>query len=89
MVSGEITVTGKNHIELELAGRPHHVEVFFKDDNVVVPCNPTHFDELEWFIREREDHEMHMHPKFRSRKFFLEISWNVSASREIVWHVKY
>lgn len=86
MVSGEIIVTGKNHIEFELKERPHHTRVFFKDDCISVPCNPTHYDELEWFIRERTDGEV---GGFHSHKFYLEIFWNVSDSRAIVWHVKY
>lgn len=93
MVSGELIVTGKNHAELALERRPTHVKVYFKDDCVVVPCNPTHFDELEWRIREQIDREVNTRSRSRDRdrhkSFFLEISWDVSASRAIMWEVIY
>jgi hypothetical protein len=86
MVSGELDVTGKNKVELDLMRRPRRVRVHFKNDEVILPCNPNHFDELEWFVKEREEGEMDGPKK---RRFFLEINWSVNSSRAIVWQVLY
>lgn len=80
MQSGEITVTGYDHVEIPLQKLPSKVEVHFKDHDVVIPCNPHHHDELEYEIHSNSHNHHH-------NKFVLKISWRVSGVREIVWHV--
>ena len=86
MRNGEIEVSGSNQIEISLKERPRHVKVHFRDDNVSVPCNPITFDELEWCVREVEKFEFFGH---RRVHYFLDISWSVSETRAIIWHVQY
>jgi hypothetical protein len=78
MQSGELTVTGHDHVEIPLQKLPSKVEAHFKDHSIPVPCNPHHRDELEY-----EVHSSILH----HAKFVLKISWRVTGVREIVWHV--
>jgi len=88
MANGELEVSGKNRIELELAERPSHIKVSFVDDEVLVPCNPGSVDELEWELIERENKNK-KHRNNKNKRFFLQISWRVHSERTIVWHVRY
>lgn len=77
MQSGEIIVTGNDEVEIPLRTFPSYVKVAFKDHCVVVPCNPQNFDELEWEAT-KHHHKDH---------YVLNIKWNVTGVREIVWTV--
>jgi hypothetical protein len=82
----ELVVTGKNNAKIELKQRPNEVKVLFKDDELCIPCNPTHFDELEWEIEEEVIKGL---LKKTVKKYFLILSWDVAASRTIVVEVFY
>jgi hypothetical protein len=77
ILSNELTVTGKNQIEIELLPRrPETVIVEFKSEARHIPCNPAH-DHLGWEV-------------FRKHgAYYLRIWWNVSSPREIIWVVGY
>lgn len=75
---GEIVVSGRKKIDVELRHRqPERVHVAFCDDPEIVPCNPQHFDALEWEIHYKHGH------------YVLVISWQVSGTRSIEFGVKY
>jgi hypothetical protein len=80
MQSGELTVSGSDHLAIALRGFPTKVDVHFKDDMLPVPCNPHHHDELEY--------EVHS-SNLVLGKFVLKIKWRVTSVREIVWRVYY
>jgi len=80
MQSGELTVTGKNSIQIPLEHIPTEVKVHFKDHFVMVPCNPQNADSLEYEVHTTNKHHNH---------FVLIIKWNVSSVREVVWHVAF
>lgn len=88
MHKGELTITGHDHIELELDRRPEHITVHFKEEkHHHVPCNPGHHDELDYLLHEREECS-----NFSIRKhhqYILEIKWRVHGSRIIEWRVHY
>lgn len=76
--AGELVVTGKDKIDIRLRHhQPEEVFVVFKDDHHAVPCNPHHFDELEWELHYKEGH------------YVLLIKWHVFGVREIFWAVRY
>lgn len=75
MQSGDIIVTGKDHIEIKLKRFPSYVKVVFKDHCVIVPCNHQNFDHLEWEVFQNDDGCIKLH-----------ISWHVTGVREISWH---
>ncbi len=79
MQSGELIVTGEDKVEIVLRGEPAQVAVKFKDTCVIVPCNPQHYDDLEYEVV-KHHHKHH---------YTLVIRWNVSGVREIVWTVCY
>lgn len=78
MQSGELIVTGKDHVTIKLHGNPSKVVVKFKDDCVLVPCNPVILDSLQWDINRSFTHH---------GGYDLHIKWNVSDVREIEWAV--
>lgn len=80
MQSGELIVSGKDKIKIDLHGRPREVKARFTDDDCVVPCNPHHYDFLEYEVH-TSNHNHH--------GFVLVISWEVSGVREIKWTVYY
>jgi len=80
MQSGELTVTGRDHVKIILHKFPTKVIVKFKDHVTVVPCNPHHHDELTY--------EVHR-SFFHHSGFELKIFWCVSGVREIVWYAYY
>jgi hypothetical protein len=80
MQSGEITAIGLGDVIIPLHKVPARVEVRFKDDLIIIPCNPQHLDELEYDV-----HVSHHH----HGGFILKIKWEVSGLREIVWNVFY
>lgn len=75
MQSGELFVTGEDEAIIALTTYPIKVKVDFKDECFVVPCNPHHYDELEWEVRHNATHTGHI----------LVINWSVSGVREIAW----
>ena len=73
MQAGQIVVTGKDEVDIRLTCNPIQVKVSFKDDEIIIPCNPKDYDELDWDIHYINGH------------FVLRINWNVSGVRTIVW----
>ena len=80
MQQGELTVIGKDSVTIPLRGLPSKVVCHFKENNIPVPCNPHHFDELLA--------EVHVSNTVLSG-FVLRISWSVSSVREVVFRVYY
>jgi hypothetical protein len=80
MQQGELTVTGADSIIIPLTGFPGEVKCYFKDHVVVAPCNPHHFDELEY--------EVHLSNTVQGG-FILKIMWVVSGVREVVFRIFY
>lgn len=93
MQSGELVVTSKDKAEIELGKRhPDRVIVRFKDDHVIVPCNPKHHDELRWEVKNRHHHHPHDHRHDHCKhedSYVLTIKWHVTGVRTIEWHVFY
>jgi len=90
-VSGELNVIGTDLVNIELKRHPREVLVFFKDECVVVPCNPRHFDSVEWVLHDGKtchNHDHH-HDKHDHHKNYLTIKWDVSGLRSIYWTVRY
>lgn len=77
MLTGELFVIGKDSVTINLLRKKHpeKITVSFKDKCVIIPCNPHHFDDLQWSCSQGHHGDFH-----------LTISWSVSAVREIVWH---
>ncbi len=97
--SGELVVTGKGKIKIELNSLSDHkkhspkkrhalkkkfeccpdqVSVRFVNDSHHVPCNPVHYDELWWHVK--QDY---------GGNWFLMIHWKVTDARTIKWEVNY
>ena len=74
MQSGELIVSGKNHVRIDLEHFPRRVKVKFVDNLTVPPCSPQDEDSLEYEVRSTA-----------SGKFILLIKWRVSNVREINW----
>jgi hypothetical protein len=81
MQNGELIVTGKDEAKIHLNDKPARVECRFIDDDISVPCNPNHFDALEY--------EVHSHDGFFTMTYHLVIRWSVQNTREIAWAVYY
>lgn len=73
MQSGELIVTGENKVEINLKSYPSFLNVRFANNCVVVPCNSSNFDELEYEVLLRKHH------------FVLVIKWKVTGIRNIIW----
>jgi hypothetical protein len=89
---GNLTVSGDNFVRIPLSKYPHHVDVKFVGDQIPVPCNPHHHDELKYFIEtvDEDPRHHHDHPhRHHDREFFLFIEWKVSGVREIHYLVVY
>lgn len=78
---GELVVTGTDEVCIALNGNPAHFWASFKDDCEVVPCNPHHFDALEFFVDTRFNG---YHPHY-----VLVIKWKVSDTRKVFWEALY
>jgi hypothetical protein len=74
--SGELLVTGKDEIVLELDKCPCDIRLFFKDDCVMTPCSPKQMDSFNWEL-------------CNDGCWCLKISWEVSGARVLVWNVCY
>ena len=83
MQFGELDVTAKNTVEVPLRKRPEKSLVEFIGDVCWVPCNPQGFDQLAWRLVSRKV------GVFGKRKWFLEISWEVTGVRKIYWEVSF
>ncbi len=80
MQSGELIVTGKDYITIDLRGLPAKAHAHFIHELQITPCNPHHRDELEWEVHNSNtDHS----------SFVLVISWSVTGVREVRWSVEY
>ena len=74
MHKGKLIVSGNGEARIELNGFPVKMNVDFSDEEVIyVPCNPHHFDKLEWEINHH----------------ILIIRWVVSNVREIEWRAQF
>lgn len=79
MKQGELTVTGHDHVIIQLHdGLPSKVEARFSDHVTPIPCNPHHHDELSYEVHKSNRHH---------GGFDLRISWRVTGVREIVYRV--
>lgn len=77
VLSGDITISGNDKIEIELGDRrPQTVIVEFGDQPNPTPCNPHH-DKLDW------------HCYFRRHQYVLTISWHVFDTRQVLWAVEF
>lgn len=85
MLSGKLTVVGKDIIFIELGPeRPLRVEVWFEEDaGLAIPCNPSHHHKLNWQIHRRyhEAHKKHLH--------HLIVSWEVAGVKTVCWRAHY
>lgn len=78
-VGGRLSVSAKGALEFKFYDYPENIEVFFTDSPYGTPCNPCDpgkEDELDWQVRECEDH------------YILRIHWDVSGMRNIEWIVE-
>jgi len=98
MQKGELVVTGKDKVEIELGERcPREIIIMFIDEAVCIPCNPKHHDHVKHGVKEHyphthshSDHRHHHHDaRKHHNKYILEIEWHVSGVRVIEWTVKY
>lgn len=80
MQSGELIVTGNDVATIVLRDAPAEVQVDFKHEETIVPCDPHTSDTLEFEVR--KSHNV-------ASGYVLIIQWNVSGVREIEWHVAY
>jgi hypothetical protein len=89
MQSGELDVTGRDRIEINLGKHPPcRVMVKFKSGHHHVPCNPKHHDELRWELENK--HNPHRHDHYHhENKYVLMISWHVTDVRTIEWVAYY
>ena len=72
-ITGELTITGKNKLEIKLDhGAPKNVMVGYKSIYLNASCNPHH-DRLYWYTEQTHN------------GFILVIDWHVSDAKEIVW----
>lgn len=84
MQHGDLVVSGKDKVSLNVGKRiPQEVIVKFQSPLTITPCNPHHFDDLEWELIEHHDH----HHNFTH--FELEIRWKVTGIRVILWSISY
>lgn len=91
MLSGELIVTGKEDVEIELGNRhPKYIVVRFKDHHMMIPCNPKHHDHLKWEVKNH--HQSHKHDRRHEHcnhedRYVLKIYWHVTGVRHISWVV--
>jgi hypothetical protein len=72
MQSGELIVINVGEAQIELDGLPIKMIVGFSDrGDIIVPCNPHHFDKLDWEVNHN----------------ILIIKWQVNGIREVKWDV--
>lgn len=77
ILSGELSVIGKNLFQVELKkSLPHSVLVEFLDHPHHIPCHPHH-DKLEWEVHDRH------------HGFVLVIKWDVHSVRQIFYVVSF
>jgi hypothetical protein len=80
MQKGELQVSGKDKIKIDLHGFPREVKVEFAGEDFVIPCNPHHHDFVEFEVH-ASNHTKH--------GFILIISWDVAGVRQVNWSVHY
>lgn len=86
MQSGELFVIGKDKAVIHLRDFPSHLVVSFKDECEIIPCNPHHYDSLEWEVCLPHHHH---HTHHSTHHFTLVIKWQVTGVREIHWAAYY
>jgi hypothetical protein len=70
---GQLSVVGRDSIEIEVHKQPQKVVVHFIDEQVLMPCSPNVEDQLWWeMVKKKNCH-------------FLLIHWNVGGERKISW----
>lgn len=79
MQSGELIVVGSDQVTIKLRECPSGVKCRFRHEHHIIPCNPNHSDSLEYEVRFSHKHKCYV----------LNIKWEVSGVREILWHVHY
>jgi len=93
MQSGELNVTGRDKVEINLGKHhPCRVVVRFKGGHHHVPCNPKHHDELRWELKNK--HRPHRHDRrndhcHHENKYVIMICWHVTDVRTIEWAAYY
>jgi hypothetical protein len=89
MQSGELLVTGKDSVDIELRDHPDEVEVKFIDDIVIVPCDHHHHDNLQWEVRRLHRTGRQVTKHHRKHFYVLTITWQVTGVRKICWEACY
>lgn len=93
MLSGELIVVGHDQVDIKLGHRPPKgVVVEFINEHVHVPCNPKHYDELKYEIKNLHHHHPHDNRHDHCNhddNYVLVIGWNVTGVRVIKWVVYY
>lgn len=94
MQSGELEVTGRYKVEINLGSHPPcRVMVGFrKGHHHHVPCNPKHHDELRWELLNKHQHHRHdaRHDHCHHEdKYILVIAWDIADVRTIEWVAYY
>jgi hypothetical protein len=70
---GQLSVVGRDSIEIEVHKQPHKVVVQFVDEQVIMPCSPNVEDQLWWEMVKKHGVS------------HLIIHWNVGGERKISW----
>jgi hypothetical protein len=71
--TGTILVSDKGEAKIQMCHTPKFVRVFFNDKCLEIPCNPQQIDYLTY------DLDLCC--------LVLNISWDVSSVREVVWEL--
>jgi|ERR1700748_3407935 len=69
---GDLDVSGRGEVEIDLPTLPKVIEVKFKDHSHHIPCD-QHHDKLEY--------SLHRH----HHAYKLIIKWHINSLREIAW----
>lgn len=80
MQTGELVVTGKSKLHIQLEDLPISFKAFIKDADCI-PCNPESTDKLEVKLDRRK--------KGKVKEFYLHLQWEVTGVKTIVWEAHY
>jgi hypothetical protein len=89
--SGELTVAGKDEVQIELHCSPDYANVFFEDDASHAPCDPGSADAVDYEVRQICcEHDCIRRCKCckQRKRWYLIIKWSVAGTRKIVWEVQ-
>ena len=81
MQSGELVVTGHSHLHILLRDMPVKFEAHFKNVDCV-PCNPGGPDKVTCHLEIKKT-------KKRKKEYYLNLVWEVSSIRTVVWKACY